>query len=253
MDIYTDPASGRSYTVDGATGRSRWLDQPPPPSLEQTQELPPVQGGPEGYPDGDVNKGWELQTPNRAGGAAMRALGTLVVLLVLAAALMLVLSNVRNGAPSGAGASPAPRASGKAKPSKQTVPVVATIGKRVRDGKFEFTITGTRTTKKLGNDLVNTTADGQFLLVSVTVRNVSDQGKTFVSIAQKLHDSQGREYTANPRAAIYLWEVKNLVEPIDPGETVRGTLVFDIPSQARADHVELHDSLLSGGVDVFLR
>jgi hypothetical protein len=33
MAIYTDPASGRQYSVDDATGETRWLNAPAPPQL----------------------------------------------------------------------------------------------------------------------------------------------------------------------------------------------------------------------------
>jgi hypothetical protein len=31
VPVFTDPATGRRYTVDPANGQSRWLDTPPPP------------------------------------------------------------------------------------------------------------------------------------------------------------------------------------------------------------------------------
>jgi hypothetical protein len=41
MQISTDPVTGRQYTVDPATGQSRWLGQPdpPPPSVQAAQPM----------------------------------------------------------------------------------------------------------------------------------------------------------------------------------------------------------------------
>jgi hypothetical protein len=257
MQIYTDPATGRSYTVDPVTGRSRWLDRPPSPDPGETQVLPVGQAGTtDGYGEPGGDPVWYPdpagQEPRRAGTVAMRALGALFVVIVLVTALTLVLSQGGGSAPvaprrSGQAAAPAPR------PPATTAVRVPTIGTPVRDGKFEFTVTGVKTAKRLGNEYVNTTAEGKFLLVAIRVRNVSDKAKTFLSIAQRLRDTQGREYAADPADTVFLWDARNLIEKIEPGRAVAGTLVFDLPSDARADLVRLHDSVLSGGVEVILR
>jgi hypothetical protein len=174
-------------------------------------------------------------------------LGVAVLVAVLVGAFLVIVSRSLGDQ----GTTPGSAAGGSA-PSASAAPKVPGVGDAVRDGKFEFRVTGTRTAGRLGNDWINTTPDGTFLLVSVTVRNVSDEGKTFVSLAQKLHDTQGRDYTADPRATLYLWQVSNLVDRLEPGDTVRGTIVFDLPAGARPARVELHDSLLSDGVDVRL-
>jgi hypothetical protein len=53
---FTDPATGRPYIVDQATGVSRWLDQPPTPPV-----VPPAPGGPQGYPSGGYDGGHEAR------------------------------------------------------------------------------------------------------------------------------------------------------------------------------------------------
>lgn len=171
-------------------------------------------------------------------------LGAAVVVAALVGAFLVVVS--RSVGDQGGTAGPAAGGAGAAGPR------VPGVGDAVRDGKFEFRVTGTRTATRLGNDWINTTTDGTFLLVSVTVRNISDEGKTFVSIAQKLHDTQGRDYTADARATLYLWELDDLVDHVEKGETLHGTVVFDLPAGARPARIELHDSLLSGGVEVRL-
>jgi len=238
MEVFTDPETGRPYAFDPVSGRSRWLDQPPPPSLQETQELPVVRRSVVRRPV--VPR--PGRRPGRGGRRVARALGVVAVAAVLAGAFLVFVSRGLGEGPDGPGAA-APGAAAPRTPG---------VGDAVRDGKFEFTVTGTRTAHRLGNDWINTTAGGTFFLVSVTVRNISDEGKTFVSIAQKLHDAEGRDYTADARATLYLWQVGNLVDRIDPGGSVHATVVFDIPADARPARIELHDSLLSGGVDVRL-
>jgi hypothetical protein len=253
MEVYVDPLTGGEYVVDPSTGQSHWITRPSGPAMQQTQELPvigvvrgrrPGLPGPVARPARPARQG----RPGRPGRALPRVLGGLVTVAVLVAGLVVLLSSRGTGSP----AAPS-SASGRGAGQVGAGPVVPGIGSAVRDGKFEFTITSQRTTKKLGNDLVNISTKGKFLLLSVTVRNISDQSKTFVSIAQKLHDTHGDEYTANARATLYLGEVKNLFDSIGPGGSVRGTLVFELPPGASPERVELHDSLLSNGTDVRLR
>lgn len=252
METYTDPDTGRPYGVDPVTGRSYWLDQPRPPSLQQTQELPVVPGA-QRAPDGGAGPRAARRVP---GGVATKALGAVVAVLIVLTALALVLSS-RNGSggASPSSTSPAVRSPTRAAPSTRapSTRVTPRIGTAVRDGEFEFTVIGTRQQKTLGNDLVGTTANGQYLLVSVRIRNIGDDDKTFVALLQKVHDTAGQEYTADVKAAAYLGKPSNLLDRIGPGEALEGTLVFDVPSGARAANVELHDGPLSGGAEVALR
>jgi len=90
------------------------------------------------------------------------------------------------------------------------------------------------------------------VLVTVNVTNVGDQPQSFIGGNAKLFDSAGREFSASTEAAIYLQDSNSLYEEINPGNTVTGTLVFDIPSAIALDRLELHDSMFSGGVTVKL-
>ncbi|WP_203792655.1 DUF4352 domain-containing protein [Actinoplanes couchii] len=55
-------------------------------------------------------------------------------------------------------------------------------------------------------------------------------------------------------AAIYANEDGQvLFEEINPGNSVKGKLVFDIPADKKLTSLELHDSMFSGGVTVALR
>jgi hypothetical protein len=53
-------------------------------------------------------------------------------------------------------------------------------------------------------------------------------------------------------AAIYLPDSNTFITPINPGNSVVGTLVFDVPVGSTLSSIELHDSAFSDGVSVQL-
>lgn len=103
----------------------------------------------------------------------------------------------------------------------------AGIGDPVRDGKFEFVVSRVdcaRTT--VGAEHLTRTAKGKFCVVSLSVRNI---------------------------AGIYAnRDTHAFLDRVSPGERVTGELVFDVPVEVTLTSLELHDSPLSGGVEVTL-
>ena len=156
-------------------------------------------------------------------------------------------ASVSSGA---AAAAPSEAAPAQAAPAEAAP---AGVGSAVRDGKFEFVVQGVdRGQTQIGTEYLNNKAQGEFVLVTVNVTNVGDQPQSFIGGNAKLFDSAGREFSASTEAAIYLQDSNSLYEEINPGNTVTGTLVFDIPSATALDRLELHDSMFSGGVTVKL-
>ncbi|MGW3342326.1 DUF4352 domain-containing protein [Nonomuraea rubra] len=128
----------------------------------------------------------------------------------------------------------------------------AGIGATVRDGQFSFKVTGTEKRDRVGSDFLGAEAQGVYLLVHVTVKNIGDEAGSFFGANQKLYDAKGREYEASSEAAIYLDDSKSLYEKINPGNSVKGIVLFDIPKNVKPASIELHDSLFSAGVTVSL-
>lgn len=123
----------------------------------------------------------------------------------------------------------------------------------VRDGKFEFTVTGMETATELGEAPFAEEAQGKFLLISISVANVGDEPRMLTASSQKLYDADGREFKAeSSMAALGLDDYKTFLENINPGNGVDGILVFDIPEDAIPDKLELHDSMFSGGASISL-
>lgn len=148
-------------------------------------------------------------------------------------------------------AEPAPEA-----PAEEPVaeePAAPGIGTPVRDGKFEFTVTSVETgVATVGDEFLNQQAQGQYVLVHVTVTNIGTEAQMFDGSSQELTDTAGRTHSADTSAAIYLGDANSFLTDINPGNSVDGTVVFDIPADAVPATIDLHDSMFSGGVEVAL-
>ena len=150
-------------------------------------------------------------------------------------------------APEGAEGS-APAAPDAATPD---APAAPGIGTPVADGVFEFVVTGVEPgVARIGDEMLGVEAQGQFVLVRVTVTNVGDASQIFDASSQTLLDAQGRTHSADSGSAIYLPDANSFLTSVNPGNTVDGIVVFDIPADATPVSVELHDSPFSGGVTV---
>ena len=70
---------------------------------------------------------------------------------------------------------------------------------------------------------------------------------------QTVFDAQGRKFSADTEAMIYLPEKDSpWLTDINPGNSISGVLLFDVPKDVTLDHIELHDSAYSMGVEVSL-
>jgi hypothetical protein len=140
-------------------------------------------------------------------------------------------------------ASPAPK---PAKPASE-------LGKRVRDGKFQFTVTSVKCgITVVGNSYLNTKAQGQFCAVQLTVANIGDEAQSMFATNQNAFDSKGRKFSADAEASIYDNQSQVLWEEINPGNAVKGKVYFDVPKGTKLTKLELHDSMFSGGASVRL-
>jgi hypothetical protein len=142
--------------------------------------------------------------------------------------------------------------------SSAPTPAVSTglagIGTEVRDGAFAFTVTKVDTgLRTLGQGALRSEAQGSYVLVHVTVRNVGAESELFTDSDQTLLDAQGREFTADTAAAMLnLPDSEAFLTTINPGNSVDGVLAFDVSEGVAPASIELHESMLSSGVLVSL-
>ncbi|WP_157641541.1 DUF4352 domain-containing protein [Longispora albida] len=130
------------------------------------------------------------------------------------------------------------------------------IGVAVRDGTFEFTVTKVGCgTAQVGGQYLNKKAQGQFCLVTITVKNAGDKPQTMFDSNQKAHGANNVTYSTDSVATLYansdgsqVW-----ITEINPGNQVTGLLVFDIPKDAKLATLEVHDSSFSKGAKIRLQ
>ncbi len=128
------------------------------------------------------------------------------------------------------------------------------MGDTVQDGQAEFVVrkrdSGVRS---LSDDYMTIEPQGQFVVVHLEATNIGNEGLYLAADDQKLVDSQGRKHSADMDAE-YMWpdSVNVFYTNINPGLSLQGAVVFDIPADTEPDSIELHDSFLSNGVTVSL-
>ncbi|WP_157437138.1 DUF4352 domain-containing protein [Actinoplanes subtropicus] len=175
--------------------------------------------------------------------AVLLGVGAIVVLLVVGAAAQRYTTKA---------ATAPPAESAKTTPA---APATPGVGAAVRDGKFEFVVSQVDCTQTtLGAEQFKRTAKGKFCVVSLSARNIAGGAQFFLSYAQKGFDAAGAEYGVDEIADLYVnRDTKTFLDRVAPGERVAGKIVFDVPKAVTLTTLELHDSLLSGGVKVSCR
>jgi hypothetical protein len=131
----------------------------------------------------------------------------------------------------------------------------ATMNTPVRDGKFEFTVQKIKCGgTKVGDSLLNKTAQGQFCMVTLKVTNIGKESQMFDGSNQKAYGADGAQFSADDTAGLYANNNDDaFLNDINPGNSVTGTVIFDIPKTAKLAKLELHDSAFSGGVTVAVK
>jgi uncharacterized membrane protein len=140
-----------------------------------------------------------------------------------------------------------------------TAPASATIapaGSAVRDGKFEFQVLNIARAKTVsdltGNPYMTTTAQGEFIVITMSVANIGDQPQNYFGQNQKVIDVSGREYGANSAADMWMNTSNSVMGDINPGNSIQVKAAFDVPPGTQPAALEVHDSMFSGGVSVRL-
>lgn len=125
------------------------------------------------------------------------------------------------------------------------------IGDSIQAGDFKWKITKSSTATEIGEDLAGTffgeKADGIFIILDVEIENTGKSAKYLMDSYLKLVDDQGREFSPNSAAAIYLKPQGSalMFEQVNPSITKKGKIVFDVPAGLKVANIRISSNLIS--------
>ena len=128
------------------------------------------------------------------------------------------------------------------------------LGDVIQAGDFKWKITEVSTTSEIGQDIAGSffgeKADGIFVIIDVEIENTANSAEYLTDSYIKLVDNQGREFSPNTLAAIYLKPEGSALafEQINPGITKKGKIVYDVPEGINNFNVKITSSLFSSEV-----
>jgi len=139
--------------------------------------------------------------------------------------------------------------------SGDTPRVKARLNESARDGKFEFTVKSVECGKTtVGDQYYSVTAQGEFCFVNIKVSNIGNEPQSIYSSSQYLYNSEGQKYSSDSSATSTVQTGNDVWwNDINPGNSVEGTIVYDVPKGMTPASVELHDSFFSDGILVELK
>jgi Domain of unknown function (DUF4352) len=172
------------------------------------------------------------------------------IIVPLALVVLIGLSTAMNGGNSGSSST----TTGTDSTSEEAAPeAMAKIGDTVTDGDWSYVVSNLKCgVKQVGSSLLGAEAQGQFCIVSISATNNGTRADYFLGSDHKLYDVNGSEYESDSSAWIYL-EDNMLLDKVNPGNTSKGQIVFDVPETADLDYILVTSSFLSDGVKVSLK
>jgi hypothetical protein len=179
----------------------------------------------------------------------------LLILFMIIGAANSGKTNTNNSSASTTGAS-SPKATTN---NTSSAPATPKINQQANDGKFAFIVTsftcGETQITQPDNSYQTSQAQGQFCLMNLTVKNIGTVAQNFDASSQYVYDSSGKQYSSSSDATITANTTSSqfsVYESVNPGVTVSGIVVFDVPKGTNPVYAILHDSGASNGVKVNL-
>jgi hypothetical protein len=221
--------------------REVWVGRAPAPRPSDTAEFPAVPAEPTVvYVEAPRGRRWTVVVG--------------LMLICFAAGAVVALLSVP-GLRSAVGLGSAPDSSPTQSlqtPTTPPPPPPPGIGDPVRDTAVDFTVTSVECGHStIGEGIFTQRAAGQFCLVGLVMRNVGGTLAVVSDEHQWALTADGVRHRADHGATV---RANNSLftsfVPVVPGDSVIGTVVFDIPADATLATVELHDNENSPGADV---
>ena len=123
------------------------------------------------------------------------------------------------------------------------------------DGDLSFTVQGVKTANTVGS-YISKTAQGQFYIVTVQIKNNGSDTKLIDSSQFQIVDGQGRTFdrSIDGQSALSIQQghVDLFLQQVQPSLSYIGDIVFDLPKDASGFKLVVKGSLFSRGQQIDL-
>ena len=183
------------------------------------------------------------------------AVAALLVVLALAAVYAFVIhkdEKIDIGAPTVTSTSTTTKAQATTSEETTATEPPPASGATASDGAMQFTVTGVEngtTVSDPTNESLTKDAQGEFIVVRLTVVNTSPDPATFLGTFQKLK-AAGQVYSIDDEASFY---VGGGYADIPPGGQADVGVAYDVPPGTVPESIELHADPMSAGVELPLQ
>ena len=111
--------------------------------------------------------------------------------------------------------------------------IESSIGKPIKIGHFIYTINKVEFRKTVGDDMWGETADGIYMLIYLTIKNISDETRTLDESSFHVTDKEGMQYDYSIEGSS-AYEISTdsksvFLKQCHPNVTTKGTLVYEVP------------------------
>jgi len=131
------------------------------------------------------------------------------------------------------------------------------IGDVAKDGDVEFVVKKIKCGEtEVGGEFLSEKAQGEYCRVAVTIKNNGDEATLISSGDLKLIDSKNREFSADDIATMYASSDdagSTWFDEINPGNKVKGDILFDVSKGAKITKAKFSSGLFSSGVEIDLK
>ena len=108
------------------------------------------------------------------------------------------------------------------------------------DEGYQFTVTKINCgARRVGDQYSGEKAQGQFCLVTMRIKNVGKDPITFSDQNQALVDTKGSTYSPDDEAWVYVDDSDDIWGEINPGNTLKTVVPFDVPKKTKPDYLLL--------------
>ena len=120
------------------------------------------------------------------------------------------------------------------------------------DGGMQFNVTGITTASAFGNGFMSSTAKGVYVVVSMTVKNISSNATGSISDLNSdvLIDSTGRQYGSDFGAAMNISD--SSMGTLQPGSWAPFQEAFDVASGTTPSAIVMHGGIGTSGLKISL-